>query len=119
MGVFQLPKKLCDELDAMCARFWWGQEGEERKIHWTSWSKLTEAKKKGGLGFRDLRTFNLSMLAKQGWRLIQKQDSLLYQCFKPKYFPRCHVLEAKEVPNYSYVWKSIMAAIPILKSGCC
>ena len=34
MGVFQLPRKLCDELDAMCARFWWGQVGEKRKIHW-------------------------------------------------------------------------------------
>ena len=22
MGVFQLPGKLCDELDAMCAKFW-------------------------------------------------------------------------------------------------
>ena len=33
MGVFQLPEKLCDELDTMCARFWWGQIGEERKIH--------------------------------------------------------------------------------------
>ena len=22
MGVFQLPKKLCDELDSMCAKFW-------------------------------------------------------------------------------------------------
>ena len=28
MGVFQLPKKLCAELDAMCAKFWWGQGGE-------------------------------------------------------------------------------------------
>ena len=64
MGLFQLPKKLCDELDSMCARFWWGQEGEERKIHWTSWSKLTKAKKMEELGFRDLRTFNLAMLAK-------------------------------------------------------
>jgi len=34
MGVFQLPRKLCDDLDAMCARFWWGQIGEERIIHW-------------------------------------------------------------------------------------
>ena len=33
MGVFQFPRKLCDELDAMCARFWWGQVGKERKIH--------------------------------------------------------------------------------------
>ena len=119
MGVFQLPKKLCDELDAMCARFWWGQEGDERKIHWTSWSKLTEAKKMGGLGFRDLRTFNLAMLTKQGWRLIQQQDSLMYQCFKARCFPRCHFLEVTDVPNCSYVWKSIMTKIPILKFGCC
>ena len=34
MGVFQLPVKLCDELNAMCAKFWWGQVGNERKIHW-------------------------------------------------------------------------------------
>ena len=33
MSVFQLPMKLCDELDAMCAKFWWGQVGNERKIH--------------------------------------------------------------------------------------
>ena len=24
MGVFLLPAKLCNELDALCARFWWG-----------------------------------------------------------------------------------------------
>ena len=24
MSVFQLPLKLCDELDALCANFWWG-----------------------------------------------------------------------------------------------
>ena len=25
MSIFQLPLKLCDELDAMCAKFWWGR----------------------------------------------------------------------------------------------
>ena len=29
MSVFQLPLKLCDELDALCANFWWGQVGNE------------------------------------------------------------------------------------------
>ena len=42
MGVFQLPLKLCEELQALCARFWWGQIGNERKIHWLSWDKLTK-----------------------------------------------------------------------------
>ena len=29
MSVFQLPLKLCDELDVLCAKFWWGQVGSE------------------------------------------------------------------------------------------
>ena len=71
------------------------------------------------MGFHDLKDFNLAMLAKQGWRLIQDRDSLLYKCFKAQYFPRCTFLEASDVPNSSYVWKSLMTAQPILKKGCC
>ena len=41
MSVFQLPMKLCDELDALCAKLWWGQVRNERKIHWKSWDKLS------------------------------------------------------------------------------
>ena len=55
MSVFQLPMKLCDELNSMCARFWWGQVVDERKIHWKRWDKLSISKKEGGMGLRDLR----------------------------------------------------------------
>ena len=55
--------------------------GNERKIHGRSWNKLTVAKKKGGMGFRDLRGFDLAMLAKQGWRLMQEKELLFYKCF--------------------------------------
>ena len=40
MGVFQLPVKLCDELNMMCVRFWWGQCGDDKNIHWKSWESL-------------------------------------------------------------------------------
>ena len=119
MGVFLLPVKLCDELNALCAKFWWGQVGNERKIHWKSWTSLSQPKNEGGMGFRDLRSFNLAMLGKQGWRLMHEKDSLLYNCFKARYFPRCHFLDATIPPNSSFVWRSIMTAMPLLKSGCC
>ena len=111
--------KLCDELNGMCARFWWVRVGEERKIHWKRWDKLSISKKEGGMGFQDLRDFNLAMLAKQGWRLIQGNDSLLYRCFKVRYFPRSSFLEAKESTSCSYVWRSMMVALPILRLGSC
>ena len=60
-------------------------------------------KKEGGMGFRDIRSFILAMLAKQGLRLLQDQGSLLYKCFKAKYFLRCSILEAFDNPNSSYV----------------
>ncbi|XP_075640347.1 uncharacterized protein LOC142612108 [Castanea sativa] len=115
----RLPVKLCNDLNAICARFWWGQMGNERKIHWKNWRVLCQPKREGGMGFRDIRLFNLAMLAKQGLRLLQEKDSLLYGCFKVKYFPRCNFLEARDVPNSSYAWKSLIAAQPILKKGCC
>ena len=51
MGVFLLPVKLCEELNALCAKFWWGQVGNERKIHWKSWESLTQPKDVGGMDF--------------------------------------------------------------------
>ena len=71
------------------------------------------------MGFRDLRDFNLAMLAKQCWRMLQDHDSLLSKCFKARYFPWYTFLEAKESPGCSYVWISLVAALPILKSGYC
>ena len=114
MSVFQLPAKLCEELQALCAQFWWGQVGNERKIHWLGWEKLTRPKADGGMGFKDLRQFNLAMLAKQGWRLAQDQESLLGRCLKARYFPRCSFLEATDSPNSSFTWKSILAAKPLI-----
>ena len=51
--------------------------------------------------------------------MVQCNDSLLYQCFKARYFPRSSFLEAKVSPNCLYVWRSLMAAQPILLSGHC
>ena len=64
---------------------------------------LTLSKKDGGMGFRDLKSFNLAMLAKQGWRLLHDNTYLVYKCMKARYFPRTHFLKPKVSHNCSYV----------------
>lgn len=51
MNCFKFLKKVCMELDVLIAKFFWGQQREEGKMHWLAWHKLTKAKKNRGLGF--------------------------------------------------------------------
>lgn len=37
-------------------------------------------------GFKDLRNFNPAMLRKQGWRLMEKPDSLCAHVLKGRYY---------------------------------
>ena len=116
MSCFKLPTALCTEICSMANRFCWGQKGNERKIHWLSKKKLSKPKGEGGMGFRDLHLFNMALLARQGWRLLQQPDSLLYRILKAKYFPRSSLLEASVPCNVSFIWRSICASRDILGS---
>ena len=64
MSVLKLPDSLCDELAGMIRRFWWGQKEGKNKMAWLSWDKMCTPKEEGGLGFRDLKAFNLALLDK-------------------------------------------------------
>jgi hypothetical protein len=33
MGIFKLPRTLCDEMTQLIHYFWWGDDSEHRKIH--------------------------------------------------------------------------------------
>jgi hypothetical protein len=45
--------------------FWWGSEQGKRKVQWIPWKPLNKSKNYGGLRFKDMRLFNLALLAHQ------------------------------------------------------
>ena len=61
-------------------------------------------KKDGGMGFRDLASFNQAILAKQGWRVVQSPSSLMSRILKTTYFPKSHFLDAfiGSCPSYIF-----------------
>jgi hypothetical protein len=86
----------------MIARFWWNNQDTEKCKHWLSWETLVSPKSDGGLGFIDFHSFNMAMLVKQGWRIIQNLESLCYRILKGKYFPATHLLKARVKEGYLY-----------------
>ena len=95
MSCCKLPDSLCSDLNLLMGKFWWGQKANERKLAWVSWEKLCSPKVDGGMGFRDLKAFNLPLLAKQGWRILKNSNSLVHKVFKVKYFTETTFLRLK------------------------
>ncbi|GAU18647.1 hypothetical protein TSUD_124800 [Trifolium subterraneum] len=119
MSLFILPSSLIDDIEKMLNAFWWGGGSHNNKgIHWLAWDKLACPKAKDGLGFHKFEAFNMAMVAKQAWNIIQNPESLAAKLIKARYFPRSSLLEASLGYNPSYAWRSIWKAKQILLHGC-
>lgn len=94
MSIFNLPKMWCSEVNALIADFWWGTNADRRREHWKRWDTLTLAKPIGGLGFRELQTFNKALLTKMAARVMEEPSTLWVRIIKSLYFPNCEFLEA-------------------------
>ncbi|KAF5450327.1 hypothetical protein F2P56_030688 [Juglans regia] len=117
MSVFALPKRLCKEIAALMSRFWWSHGQNEKKIQWWSWKKMGLAKTSGGLGFRELESFNRALLAKQCWRILTNPNSIATKVLKDKYHRKTEVLEASLGRGPSLIWRSLMGSMELLNEG--
>jgi ribonuclease HI len=102
----------------MINAYWWGGGRDNRGIRWLAWDKLACPKDEGGLGFRDFYSFNLAMVAKQGWNFMHKPTSLVARLFKARYFPQNSFLSSSIGNNPSFAWRSIWRARQVLLLGC-
>ena len=117
MSCFDLTKNLCEEISSMICRYRWNLQDGKDKCHWVGWEGMTRAKEDEGLGFRYLHIFNLAMLSRKCWRILQHPDSLCAVVLKAKYFSQTSVLEAEPQSGMSYTWRSILRGLDILKEG--
>ena len=74
-------------------------------------------KSDGGMSFKDLKAFNLALLAKQCWQITQNSESLTHRVLKAKYFLQTNFMEAQLGKKPSYTWKSLVAARKVLDQG--
>lgn len=116
MGVFRLPKEICDAISNILAQFWWGN-GDKKGLHWYAWKRVCIPKREGGLGFKDIELFNQALLGKQIWRILQHPSCLMARILKARYFPDCCILEAGPKKKASHGWKLILYGKELIKVG--
>lgn len=117
MSCFLFPRGLCSEMEKAIAQFYWSASGDDKKIHWASWEKLTRSKENGGMGFREIFYFNLAMVSKQYWRILHNSQSMVAQVLKAKYYPRGELSTANIGYQPSYLWRSLLKSRVLIERG--
>jgi hypothetical protein len=72
MAMFMLNKTFIDKMDKHRRRFFWASKKKKRGYYMVKWIKVGRSKNKGGLGVKDLRKHNISLLCKWWWKLIKR-----------------------------------------------
>lgn len=87
-----LASTIIDRINSIIRRFLLG--GKMRPV---AWSKVCLQRCEGGLGLRDLSTWNKALLAKVFWSIHSKSDSLWIRWIHAKYLRGEDVWEI--IPN--------------------
>jgi hypothetical protein len=80
-----MPNSVRKKVVRIQREFLWGGVKGGKRISWVKWSVVCKERKKGGLGVRDIRLVNVSLLAKWRWRLFQPERSLWKEVLIAKY----------------------------------
>jgi hypothetical protein len=85
LSFLKIPVQVWKIIKRIQREFLWGCRGGRKRVNWVKWDDVCKPKHLGGLGVRDLRVVNISLLAKWRWRLISGGNALWIDVIKSKY----------------------------------
>ncbi|XP_074318184.1 uncharacterized protein LOC141654978 [Silene latifolia] len=105
LSVFQIPVSVSSKINTLLSQFWWGGTVMRQSLHWCSNLFINASKSAGGLGIRNIRCLNQSLLAKIGWKILFSPNSLTARVLGPKYkISSCTVLNSSFVKQGTQSW---------------
>lgn len=103
-----LPEHVCNKLDKLNRNFLWSNDISQPKIHPVGWKQVTQPKNAGGLGIREARINNETMLSKVIWKILRDEKRVWMDLIKQKYLKGKSVLHYAIKPGDSNMWKGII-----------
>jgi hypothetical protein len=107
MSMFLIPKTNIKRMDKLGRTFFWQGGQLKKKYHLVRWTNICKNKKKGGLGIKDLRKMNVSLLCKWWW-LLETENGLWKDIVKVKYVKGSHVCLIQNKMSDFPVWGDLL-----------
>jgi len=82
---FKAPAIVCKIIRRAQAKFLWGWDFEGKKIVWVAWDKICSPIDMGGLGIKNVRKFNVALLAKWLLRLRLEEVGVWRDIIESRY----------------------------------
>ncbi|MCH79823.1 LINE-1 reverse transcriptase like [Trifolium medium] len=79
LSYMKMPAQVIKKVIRIQREFLWGGVNGGKKISWIKWRVVCQHKNNGGLGVRDVKAVNLSLLMKWRWRLLNSLDRGLWK----------------------------------------
>ncbi|WMV30226.1 hypothetical protein MTR67_023611 [Solanum verrucosum] len=110
MSVFHMPANVIDRMDAIRRNFLWqgNCDPNNHKFHLVKWDQVILSKKEGGLGIRNLKIQNQSLLMKWLWRFASQEQALWKETIKARFgMENLWITNLSTQPYGAGVWRSI------------
>ncbi|KAK9689587.1 hypothetical protein RND81_09G069300 [Saponaria officinalis] len=75
-SVFMLPKHVAHQIESIASKFYWGSSSDLLKIHWLKWGFFCRPKLEGGVGIKEILSWNKALLLKWLWKITVGVPSL-------------------------------------------
>lgn len=116
MSLFPLPASVEKRLEVLRKQFLCQGNKDKKGIHLVKWKTLTISKQGGGLGVRNLRRQNKSLLMKWLWRFSKEEQALWSKVIREKYEKEeFWMTKGVHTPYGVCLWRSIRNLWPNLK----
>ncbi|MCI08605.1 RNA-directed DNA polymerase (Reverse transcriptase), partial [Trifolium medium] len=85
LSFMKMPVKVWKEVVKIQRKFLWGGLSKKNRTCWVKWDDICKSKQEGGLGIRDLRLVNISLLTKWRWKLLSQDNEVWKEVVAAKY----------------------------------
>ena len=114
---FILPKGCIKMIESLCSRFLWNGNINTRAAAKVSWSQLCLPRDEGGLGFRNLSIWNITLCLKLIWLLFSVSESLWAIWVKANHIKDSSFWCLDKDMLASWTWKALLKLRPLAEGS--